>query len=73
MWAKILQLGLSIANTFLGNKKTAEDKKSGANEVDLKNREAYDESRKDAKDIGGREHNRFKRRGVQRKRPTGDD
>lgn len=51
----------------MGNKKTAEDKKAGGREVDRKNREAYDESRDDAKEIGKRKHNRFKRRGVQRK------
>jgi len=67
MWSKILQYGLSIVDQIFGNIKTAEDKKSGANEVDRKNREAYDESRDDAKEIGKRKHNRFKRRGVQRK------
>lgn len=62
-WAKLI----SIFDRFGRNAEKADNKRHGAMQVDLKNREAYDESRDDAKEIGKRKHNRFKRRGVQRK------
>lgn len=48
MWAKILQLGLSVFDKILGNFRAAEDKKTGAEKVDLANRKKQDEVRKDA-------------------------
>lgn len=70
---KLIQSFFGFLNGLMGNVKTSEDKRSGANEVDLKNRKAYDKSRKDAKEIGSRKHTKLRSSGMHRKPDVGDD